>query len=293
MLTVRTDLASEAAGIAEQAGKLSGVSSSEYEKNGLKVTVTEILNEAGAEAVGKPIGKYITVDYDRTRLSTPDYFPEAAKTLTEELKGIMPQTGSALVVGLGNRRVTPDALGPRAVDSVMVTRHLIKQLPKYFGSMRETSAVCPGVLGMTGIETSEIIKGVCARVSPAFVIAIDALAAGSLSRLCNTVQLSAAGIAPGSGVGNNRTALTQQELGVPVIAVGVPTVMGAETIAEELSGGDIPKSGKVDDSDDQSQLIVTPQDIDLRMTESARLVGYAISMALHGVTLSEVAEFIG
>ena len=254
--------------------------------------MTEILNEAGAEAVGKPIGKYITVDYDRTRLSTPDYFPEAAKTLTEELKGIMPQTGSSLVVGLGNRRVTPDALGPRAVDSVMVTRHLIKQLPKYFGSMRETSAVCPGVLGMTGIETSEIIKGVCARVNPAFVLQLTRLLREVFHGMQHGCSSALRALLPARGR-QQSAALTTAGARRAVNRRGVPTVMGAETIAEELSGGDIPKSGKADDSDDQSQLIVTPQDIDLRMTESARLVGYAISMALHGVTLSEVAEFIG
>ena len=188
----------------------------------------------------------------------------------------------ALVVGLGNRAITPDAVGPGAADHTLVTRHLIDQAPEHFGDFRPVAALAAGVLGTTGVESGELAQAVAGKVKPGCVIAVDALAARSLDRICATVQLSDTGIVPGSGVGNHRFALNAETLGVPVIAVGVPTVVDGATLALDI----LEEVGR-DDLDPAAlrgvggSLMVTPRDIDQRVKDMAKVIGFGIDLALH------------
>ena len=187
----------------------------------------------------------------------------------------VPGRGLALVVGLGNRAITPDAIGPKVHEHTLVTRHLVEQIPEHFGAFRPVASLSAGVLGATGMESGELVQAVCRRLKPACVVAVDALASRSLKRLCRTVQLSDTGIAPGSGVGNHRWALDRASLGVPVLAVGVPTVVDASTLAADLLGQEeLPPLGEGRD------LLVTPKDIDSQVDDLAKVIGYGISLAL-------------
>lgn len=211
-----------------------------------------------------------------------DAFPRACKALSTLLRELLPHPndGPVLIAGLGNRMVTPDAIGPQTADHVIATRHLVAQSPAIFADWRPVSALAPGVLGQTGVETGEVICGVLDRVCPAAVIAVDALAAGRLSRLLRTVQLADTGITPGAGVGNARAALNEETLGVPVIAVGVPTVVDGATLAHEISS----QLGQpaCEALDDLSQpVMITTRDIDREVADISRMIGYAVNMALH------------
>ncbi len=186
------------------------------------------------------------------------------------------------MAGLGNRDITPDAVGPHAVENTMVTRHLVQQLPDQFGSFRQVTAVAAGVLGTTGMETQEMIRGVVEQVRPSGVIAVDALASRALNRVCSTVQITDTGIVPGSGVANSRAALNRETLGIPVIAVGVPTVVDAGTLAADVAT----EAGQKDlDSEALAKfggsLMGTPRDIDARVADMAKVIGYGINLALH------------
>lgn len=254
--------------------ELSGVKARERESEGLSVTQVDILDEQGQAALGKPVGRYVTVElprFDRDRLRPAQ---AVAKELTALLAG---REGGVLVVGLGNRAVTPDALGPCVAERLFLTRHLIANLPAQFDGCREVSAVTPGVLATTGIETLEIVRGAVSHVKPALVIAIDALAAGSMERLCRTVQLSDTGIVPGSGVGNRRAAFSEETLGVPVLCLGVPTVVDASALCESAD----------------ERLIVTPRDIDAQIAWLGSVLADAINFALHpAFSHEEIAQFV-
>ena len=197
------------------------------------------------------------------------------------LRPLLPPDGPALVVGLGNRAVPPDLIGPLAVDHLLVTRHLVEQVPEHFGHMRPVAAAAPGVLASTGVESSLTARALVGALRPACVIAVDALASRSLDRLCRTVQLSDAGVVPGSGVGNHRDALDRDSLGVPVFTVGVPTVVDGATLALDL----LERAGM--DPPDRSELpvgadfFVTPREVDVRVADLGKLLGYAVSMALN------------
>ncbi|MBO5976223.1 MAG: GPR endopeptidase [Oscillospiraceae bacterium] len=295
---IRTDLAIEAEPLfgakALSSHAFPGLRCSEEVRGGFSVSTVEVLDERGEEAIAKPKGKYITIELGALLRREENAFAEACRLLAGELRSLMyfPVFSSVLVVGLGNRDITPDAVGPITVDNLMVTRHLRSALPDHFGSFRSVSALCSGVLGTTGIESSEIIAAVCKAVKPSAVIAVDALASRSTQRLCRTVQLSDTGIVPGSGVGNSRQALDEKTLGVPVIAVGVPTVVDAATLACDLiseSGLDIdPNKLKIG-----KKLIVTPSDIDKSVGEVSKLIGYAINLALHeDITIEDIDMFL-
>lgn len=283
---VRTDLALEARESAS--GELPGVAEERKERQGFHVTRLRVLDERGEEALCKPRGEYITVELDRLLRREENAFSDCAELLGDilsSLLGELPKDGCVLAVGLGNEYITPDAIGPWAMDNVLVTRHLA-QLPE-FRAFRPVAALRSGVLGTTGIESAALVSLLCRELRPAAVIAVDALASRSYERLCRTVQLSDAGIVPGSGVGNAREALSRETLGVPCIAVGVPTVVDASSIAHELataagvtlSGEALPQTG----------LIVTPRDIDRTARDAAKLVGYAIDLALHpGLTVADI-----
>ncbi len=297
MLQRRTDLAVEAHALwqenAGEAGALPGVRVREDQREGFPVTRAEILDAQGAAALGKPVGRYTTVDLTGLVRRESGAFSRAVQALAGELssllKGLSP-AAPVLVAGLGNRAVTPDAVGPRAADQTLVTRHLVEQLPGQFGALRPVSAVAAGVLGTTGLESGELIRAVVRQTRPACVIAVDALAARSLERVCRTVQLSDTGIVPGSGVGNARAALNEQTLGVPVYAVGAPTVVDGATLAADLlSGAGLGEMEPESLRGGETGLFVTPRDIDERVADLSRVIGYGLTLALQpGLTLSDL-----
>lgn len=287
----RTDLAMEARELwQESAGettKLEGVEAGESVREGLPVTTVRILDQAGEQALGKPKGTYVTLTLVGVAERAEDIFGRAARALAAEVEGLIkevPADGLVLVAGLGNRAITPDAVGAKVHEHILVTRHLVAQMPEHFGHLRPVASVAAEVLGNTGMESGEMVRAVCDRIHPACVIAVDALASRSLERLCRTVQLADTGITPGSGVGNHRVALDRESLGVPVLALGVPTVVEGATLAADLLGtDDLPELGAGGD------LLVTPKDIDSQVADLAKIIGYGISMALQpGMTVEEL-----
>lgn len=238
----RTDLALERRDLYRKANNMKeeipGIETNEEEKNGTKVTRVKITNEEGASAIGKPIGNYITIDIKNVKLATEDEIQNSAEILAEELRKLydihLNGKEDILVVGLGNMGVTPDALGPSVVKDIDITRHLLKYAPQYLEEgARPVSALAPGVLGTTGIETQEILKGIVDNVKPKLLIVIDSLASKSIERISSTVQIADTGIVPGAGVGNARKEISKDTLGIPVIALGIPTVVEAATIAAD------------------------------------------------------------
>ena len=268
MTVPRTDLALEAADdLAARAKKFSlpeGIQRLESLQEGYPVTDIRVTGE-GARTLGKPAGRYITVDLTPCFQRQQAFFHRAVWCIAYQLRALLPHVGrrsQVLVVGLGNRAMTPDAIGPIAVENLLVTRHMVRALPRQFQGFTPVSALCTGVLARTGLETLELIQGAAAHIRPAAVIAIDALAARSRQRLCATVQLSDTGLIPGSGVGNHLL----EEAGRP---------------QQDLSGRG-------------ADLFVTPQDIDQRVTELGRIVGYGITLALQrGLTLEDVTGLLG
>lgn len=281
---------------AEETTKLEGVKVEESNREGFSVTAVRILNETGAQALGKPVGNYVTIELDGLIRREQDGFPRAVRALAAELSALLSvsEGAPALVVGLGNRSITPDAIGPKAADHTMVTRHLVDQMPEQFGAFRPVSALAAGVLGTTGVESGELVHAVCEKIKPACVIAVDALASRSVKRLCRTVQIADTGIIPGSGVGNHRAALNQSTLGIPVIAVGVPTVVDAATLAMDL----LEEAGKSDLEPESlggaaRGLMVTPREIDSQVGDVAKVIGYGINLALQGgLTVEDVEMFL-
>lgn len=281
-MAFRTDLAVEAIENHKTAAALPHVRQSDRTLEGFAVHEVRILSEDAAREIGKPQGRYLTLELDALIRREEDAFPRACKALSTLLRELLPRPndGPVLIAGLGNRMITPDAIGPQTADHVIATRHLVAQSPDIFADWRPVSALAPGVLGQTGVETGEVICGVLDRVRPAAVIAVDALAAGRLSRLLRTVQLADTGITPGAGVGNARAALNKETLCVPVIAVGVPTVVDGATLAHEISS----QLGQPDCEalDDLSQpVMITTRDIDHEVADISRMIGYAVNMALH------------
>ena len=281
-MAFRTDLAVEAIENHKTAAALPHVRQSDRTLEGFAVHEVRILSEDAAREIGKPQGRYLTLELDALIRREEDAFPRACKALSTLLRELLPHPndGPVLIAGLGNRMITPDAIGPQIADHVIATRHLVAQSPAIFADWRPVSALAPGVLGQTGVETGEVICGVLDRVRPAAVIAVDALAAGRLSRLLRTVQLADTGITPGAGVGNARAALNKETLGVPVIAVGVPTVVDGATLAHEISS----QLGQpaCEALDDLSQpVMITTRDIDREVADISRMIGYAVNMALH------------
>lgn len=281
-MAFRTDLAVEAIENHKTTAALPHVRQSDRTLEGFAVHEVRILSEDAAREIGKPQGRYLTLELDVLIRREEDAFPRACKALSTLLRELLPHPndGPVLIAGLGNRMITPDAIGPQTADHVIATRHLVAQSPAIFADWRPVSALAPGVLGQTGVETGEVICGVLDRVRPAAVIAVDALAAGRLSRLLRTVQLADTGITPGSGVGNARAALNKETLGVPVIAVGVPTVVDGATLAHEISS----QLGQpaCEALDDLSQpVMITTRDIDREVADISRMIGYAVNMALH------------
>ena len=281
-MAFRTDLAVEAIENHKTTAALPHVRQSDRTLEGFAVHEVRILSEDAAREIGKPQGRYLTLELDVLIRREEDAFPRACKALSTLLRELLPHPndGPVLIAGLGNRMITPDAIGPQTADHVIATRHLVAQSPAIFADWRPVSALAPGVLGQTGVETGEVICGVLDRVRPAAVIAVDALAAGRLSRLLRTVQLADTGITPGAGVGNARAALNKETLGVPVIDVGVPTVVDGATLAHEISSQlEQPACEALDDL--SQPVMITTRDIDREVADISRMIGYAVNMALH------------
>lgn len=239
---IRTDLALEShQAVIEQEGppELPGVKVHTEKEEGITLTRITVESDLGAQLMGKAPGNYSTLEAPGLRMHNRDLHERLAQLLAKEIEWFFEQSGlgdedAVLVVGLGNWNATPDALGPKAVENLMVTRHLLEMSPPELRrGLRPISAIAPGVLGITGIETGEIIMGVAERIGAKAVICIDALASRSVERLCSTIQISDTGIHPGAGVGNRRLAINKETLGIPVIAIGVPTVVHAVTIVSD------------------------------------------------------------
>lgn len=308
--SIRTDLALEDKERFESDNvEVQGVSLEEKydEEREIKVTTVKIETENGAKIMGKPVGTYITMEAPNMAVPDEDYHEEISKELAKFLERFIKgdkEDYSVLVVGLGNRKVTPDALGPYVVDNLNITRHIVKEYGKYAmgeEDVRLISAIVPGVMAQTGMETLEIVKGIVLETQPDLMIAVDALAARSSKRLNRTIQISDTGINPGSGVGNHRNAITEETVGVPVIAIGVPTVVDAATIvndamenliaalesSETLRGVGVVMQGynaaekyelvKELISPHLNGLFVTPKDID----DTVKRISYTISEALN------------
>lgn len=285
----RTDLALEARDLFGGEA-LPQVESAETTAAGFPLTTVRVTGPEGAKALDKPQGTYHTLDLTAVSRREENAFPRAVEALSGLISPLLPREGEVLVVGLGNRAITPDAIGPRSAERTLVTRHLVAMAPSHFGSFRKVSALCAGVLGTTGIESGEIVRAVCDRTRPAAVIAVDALCARKVERLCATVQVCDTGISPGSGVGNHRFSLDQESLGVPVVAVGVPTVVEGATLCADLLDRDDPEalSGLPG-----ATLMVTPKDIDQRVEDLAKVIGYALSLALQkDLTLSDLQALV-
>lgn len=287
----RTDLALEARELwresAGETARLPGVEAGDTEREGIPVTTVRVLDQEGAQALGKPQGSYVTLTLEGVANRAEDVFGRASRAIAAELSAMLeavPQDGLVLVAGLGNRAITPDAIGPKVHEHTLVTRHLVQQMPEHFGGFRPVASLAAEVLGSTGVESGEVVRAVCEKIRPACVIAVDALASRSLRRLCRTVQLADTGITPGSGVGNHRAALDRDTLGVPVIAVGVPTVVEGATLAADLLGTD-----ELPDLGEGRDLLVTPKDIDSQVADLSKIIGYGISLALQpGLTVADL-----
>lgn len=294
--SIRTDLALEDKERFESDNvEVSGVSVREYidEENEIKTTEVKIMTENGAKTMGKPIGTYITMEIGNLDVPDKTYQHTIAEKLQEILNGVLKlekKDYSVLVAGLGNRDVTPDALGPCVVDALNITRHIVKEYGKYAMAQKQAhliSAIAPGVMAQTGMETGEIIKGIVDKIHPDFVIVIDALAARNSKRLNKTIQISDAGIHPGSGVGNHRNEISKHTLDIPVIAIGVPTVVDAATIVrdtmENLLTNLEPENRYEIVQEWMSPhlhgMFVTPKNID----ESILLIGHTIAEAINMV----------
>ncbi len=286
----RTDLALEKR---EMLGKSEpeGVSSSTFKKCEVSFTKIKILNEEGSKALGKPVGTYITAEIPQLMKNavTDEGMIEA---IAEQLRSLLPERGTVLVVGLGNTDITPDAVGPKSVSTVLATRHISRELSEEIGlgELRSVAGFVPGVLGRTGLEAAESVRGLVSAVAPSAIIAVDALAARKLSRLGTTVQISDIGIIPGSGVGNARKEITEASLGVPVISMGIPTVVDVCTLVNDLTDS----KGKIAENRGQEDMIITPREIDIVTERASELIGMSINKALQpDISVEEMLMLVG
>ncbi|CAM2845465.1 GPR endopeptidase [Hathewaya histolytica] len=320
---IRTDLALEAQEMYKEENKnyIPGTEVKEYIEDGIKITDVRVVSEEGEEIMGKPRGSYITIEipdfvyYDNN--SMEDISKVMAKTLQPLIK--LEDSMTVLVVGLGNWNITPDAVGPKAVSKLMITRHLKELVPDSIDEgVRPVCAIAPGVLGITGIETSEVIKGVVEKIKPNLVICIDALASRRTERVNKTIQISTTGISPGAGVGNKRTEISEKTLGVPVIAVGIPTVVDAATLANDTidlvldqmimkaeKGGKFYSLLKSIDKNEKElmikeilypyvgDLMVTPKEVDMVIESIAKIIATGVNIALQpALELEDINKYI-
>lgn len=319
MQSVRTDLAIEMHEmLVEAANELSGVSVKQEDQGGIHISRIGIDTLKAQRQMGKPIGHYITVEFQDVNIAEGEDYEKLCKVVAKELRSLLPlkEKSNVLVVGLGNRNITPDALGPQVTQKLMVTRHLLEYIPEEIDEgIRPVCAISPGVLGTTGMETGEIIRGVTDKIKPDAVVVIDALAARSMDRISTTIQICDTGISPGAGVGNKRKALDKSTLGVPVVAVGVPTVIDAATItADTLKMASDNEKAKAEENyfgnlsslapEEQYAILkdalpetlagfmVTPKEVDLLIERVSRVVANGINLALHkNITFADIDAY--
>ncbi len=323
MRNIRTDLAQQTYSfLLETADSVPGIASEEETGQHISITRVKITTDSAAEKIGKPKGNYITLFLPDIRYADKSVYEEMYDSIAKELRLLLPQgrrDKPILIIGLGNRGITSDSLGPAVLDRLMITRHLFSYAPDALSSgMHSVCAIAPGVLGITGIETEEIISALCKKIDPYAVICIDALAARGIDRITATVQICDTGIHPGAGVGNNRKEISKSTLGVPVIAIGVPTVVDAATITDDtldiviknLKNSVDPNSSFFQmlqnlDDDAKHELIhtavsnslphfmTTPKDIDILIAKSAEIVANGINFALHdGITMEDIQMYV-
>lgn len=300
MRQIRTDLAMEAS---KAAGNVPGVSVSRWEESGITVTEVKVETHDAARAIGKREGTYLTLECEGVRKRDPAAREALQNILGEEIARLLPpdeMNAPVMVVGLGNRMVTPDALGPKTVDGLLITRHLFSEMPDQVNHRLScVCAIAPGVMGITGIETMETVSSLTQTIHPRCIIAVDSLAARSSARVGTSVQLSDTGVQPGSGVGNHRRALDKETLGVPVIAIGMPTVVYAVTIARDalsmLAEGETDEEA-LDAVTEQlfeneiGEMIVTPREVDDMIADAAKILSGGINRALHSDLTPEERE---
>lgn len=322
---IRTDLAMESAAfngsssiasnaastVATNRTTLRGLSMTNESFGSITETIVTVEDDEGARTIGRSIGRYVTLSCDD--LPTPDVTVRdtIARRVSLALSVMVPKDSDVLVIGLGNRRVTADSLGPSVVDKLIVTRHMkeaIKDSPlgSFEGRLRTVSALTPGVLGVTGMETAEVVRGVVDKTKPGAIIAIDALAARETSRICSTIQIADSGIEPGSGIGGKRMALTRETLGVPVVALGVPMVVYASTIARDALSLLADVFGMSEDEQEQAfdthvkrvlsegmgDMVVTPREVDDRIDSLAMTIAYALNSSLQPELTSDEIELL-
>ncbi len=289
-MNINTDLALE---VQEFAGNsMDGTEVTEKSCDGMHITRINIITEKAAEIFGKDKGTYITAEF----LSIPDIFSDNGckiKIIGRYIRELLPENGTVLVAGLGNYRITPDALGPQSTRYIIATRHIKSEISDIsgFNGLRSVAVIAPGVLGQTGIEAGELILSTVQKIKPSAVIVIDALASRRTERLGNTLQISDTGISPGAGIGNRRIEIKEKFLGIPVIAIGVPTVVNAYTLVYDIIGD---KKTDIKDFTGKKDMFVTPREIDTLIEKSSKFIGMAVNMALHeGYSLTELAEIAG
>ena len=310
MINFRTDLALERKDIFKKNNNLDQIDGIETEEqvinNNLKVSKVRITNYNGEQSIGKPMGDYITIDIKNLKIAEEEEIQKSAETMSKELKPIINKhidfKDDILIAGLGNLYVTPDSLGPKVVKDIEITRHIIKYLPQYIDeNTRPVSAISPGVLGTTGIETLEVLEGVIDKIKPKMLIVIDALASRSIERISSTVQISDTGIVPGSGVGNTRKELSEKTLGIPVIAIGIPTVVESAVLVndcldlfitklqEEAKSNEYLNNLKEKDNYEEIKealnpcdynMIVTPKEIDELIKNMTNIVARGINLSV-------------
>ena len=322
-MSIRTDLAIEAKEIYEKENKekIKGVSLEEFEEGNIKIQKVSVLDDTGVKIIGKPIGTYLTLEIPKVTYYDGESMDEVSKVLSTYLSSLVKteENMTALVVGLGNWNVTPDALGPKVVSRLMITRHLKQLVPDSIDEgVRPVCAISPGVLGTTGMETGEIIKGVVDKIKPNLIICIDALASRKMERVNTTIQVGNTGISPGSGVGNKRMEISEKTLGIPVIAIGVPTVVDAATMAndtidlvldemikESKNGGEFYNILKSIDKEEKQKMIeeilnpyvgnlmVTPKEVDLVIDSLSKIIANGINIALQpSLTLDDINKYL-
>lgn len=291
----RTDLAAEC-DILTKPSLPKGISQQTVKAGDIEIHRVEITDQDGAQLAGKPEGVYITITVPSFSQAN-DTADESIETIAQELNAMLPEKGLVLIVGLGNNDITPDAVGPRTIHQVLATRHIGQEMAEQCGlaGLRPAAAIAPGVLGQTGIETSEVIRSIVRDIKPVAVVVVDALAARSASRLGCTVQISSSGISPGSGVMNARKELSEATLGVPVVSMGVPTVVDASTLAGDLLKDDSDKLEHVRELFELrgNTMMITPREIDVLIGHACKTLSLSINKALQPhLTLEDIGYLV-
>mgnify|MGYP004666931407 FL=1 len=318
-ISVRTDLAMEACELLSKEETYKGIETEMKRTDGIEITTVRITNDNVAEAVGKPKGTYISIEADKMKGADADFRQKVIEITADMLKTVLKSDSekNILVAGLGNRYITPDSLGPKVVAKILVTRHIRDTLSdKIDDSVASVAAIAPGVMGITGIETAEILKGIAERIKPDAVIAIDALAARRTSRINSVIQIADSGISPGSGVGNKRMLLNEESLGVPVIGIGIPTVVSAATLVNDSMERILSAMAEASEEklfyntlnnlgDEREALIaellepyaenmfVTPKEVDEVIERLAEIISNAINIAVHpALTKEDINKYV-